>query len=66
MRRLLLAGLGGMLLACSGIGESILEGVIGEEISIRDDGMDMTLPNDGQLNIFWGDSATHPDRLRPA
>ena len=59
MRRMLLVVGSLFLLACAGVGESVLEGVTGQEIDIREDGMDVTLPEGGTASMSWGGAATH-------
>lgn len=64
MRRLLL-GIGcALLLACGGLVEEIAESVVGGEVDIRADGMDMDLPDGaGHVSMDWGEAATHPGEL---
>ncbi|MEL6348209.1 MAG: hypothetical protein AAFV53_34185 [Myxococcota bacterium] len=63
MRRLGLACLMGFSLACAGISEGIVEGLTGQEITITDDGLEMTLPEDGRVKVRWGEGLQHPSAI---
>jgi len=63
MRRLLLLGVCGLLLACAGVGESLLEEVADGAFEIRHDGMDIGMPGGGHMRMDWRDAATHPAEI---
>jgi len=63
MRRLILTGSAFLLLACAGLSEKLLEGVTGEQIDISEDGMTMTLPGGGRMEMRFGDGAVHDPAL---
>lgn len=63
MRRGLLGALCVALLACSGIGESILEQATGGDVELMEGGMDLTLPDGGTIQLRWEDKATHAPEI---
>ncbi|MDG1482302.1 MAG: hypothetical protein P8R54_22115 [Myxococcota bacterium] len=63
MRRLILTGSAFLLLACAGLSEKLIESVTGEQIDISEDGMAMTLPGGGRMEMKFGDGAVHDPAL---
>ena len=63
MRRMFLTIGALLLLGCAGLTEEIIEGVTGEEIEISEDGMSVTLPGGGRMEMKFGESARHDPGL---
>jgi len=63
MRKMILTIGGLLLLGCAGLTEELIEGVTGEEIEISEDGMSVTLPGGGRMEMKFGESAIHDPAL---
>lgn len=63
MRRMLLGTGCVLLLACGGLVEDLAESVTGGEIDIREDGMELDLPDGMHVSMDWGEAARHPGTL---